>query len=303
MPAPRMDIRAMKSSPAAVGPAPLASDLVPVAALLGAMLSITYGATLAKGLFADVGAAGTTSLRLCAGALILGLLMRPWRAKLTIRILPTLLGYGVVLGVMNLCFYLAIRTLPLGIAIAIEFTGPLLTAVLASRRRLDFLWVALAASGILLLSPALPAAHRLDPVGMLFALAAGGCWALYILLGKQAGRAIGGPTAALGTLIAALVILPVGLMHAGAALFAPPVLLAGLAIGVFCSAVPFSLDMVALTRLPAKTFGVLTSLEPVIGALMGLALLHQALSLPQWAGIAVIVAAAAGATATSRRRA
>ncbi len=301
MPAPRMDIRAMKSSPAAVGPAPLASDLVPVAALLGAMLSITYGATLAKGLFANVGAAGTTSLRLCAGALILGLLMRPWRAKLTLRILPTLLGYGVVLGVMNLCFYLSIRTLPLGIAIAIEFTGPLLTAVLASRRRLDFLWVALAASGILLLSPALPAAHRLDPVGMLFALAAGGCWALYILLGKQAGRAIGGPTAALGTLIAAFVILPMGLMHAGAALFAPPVLLAGLAIGVFCSAVPFSLDMVALTRLPAKTFGVLTSLEPVIGALMGLALLHQALSLPQWAGIAVIVAAAAGATATSRR--
>ena len=294
-------MRTMKSFPATAEPALLGAGLAPVAALLGAMLSVTYGATLAKGLFASVGAAGTTSLRLCAGALILGLLMRPWRARLSLRILPSLLGYGVALGVMNLCFYMAIRTLPLGIAIAIEFTGPLLTAVLASRRRLDFLWVGLAAAGIALLSPALPAAHRLDPVGVLFALAAGLCWAVYILLGKRAGRAIGGSTAAIGTLIAAIVILPVGLLHAGAALFAPPVLLGGLAIGVFSSAVPFSLDMVALTRLPAKTFGVLTSLEPVVGALMGLVLLHQALAAAQWAGIAVIVIAAAGATASARR--
>ena len=271
-----------------------------MAALLGAMLSITYGATLAKAMFASVGAAGTTSLRLCAGALILALLLRPWRARPGRRAWPVLLGYGVALGAMNLCFYMAIRTVPLGVAIAIEFTGPLLTAVLGSRRRLDFLWVALAAAGILLLSPAVPAAHRLDPAGVLFALAAGGCWALYILFGQRAGRAVGAPAAALGTAVAAIVVLPIGLIHAGTALLAPPVLLGGLAIGVFCSAVPFSLDMMALTRLPAKTFGVLTSLEPVIGALMGLVLLHQALAGWQWAGIAVIAAAAAGATVTAR---
>jgi len=277
-----------------------ASLILPIAALLGAIVSVQYGATLAKGLFSAVGAEGTTALRLVTGALILGVVMRPWRVRLNRRILPALIGYGVTLAAMNLLFYMALRTIPLGIAVSLEFTGPLLVATLSSRRAIDFLWIALAVAGILLLSP-VHTDHPIDPLGAGCALGAGAAWAFYIVFGQKAGGELGHHTTGLGMTIAAILVLPIGLAHAGAALFQPPILLSALAVGLFSSAVPFSLEMVALTRMPARVYGTLTSLEPAFGAVMGLILLGETLILSQWIGIAVVVAAALGAALTMRK--
>ena len=290
----------MTASTHKAGESGTASLVIPILALLGATVSVQYGATLAKGLFGAVGAEGTTALRLIMGALILGVVMRPWRVRLNRRILPALFGYGVTLAVMNLLFYMSLRTIPLGIAVSLEFTGPLLVATLSSRRKIDFLWIALAVVGILLLSPPVHTDHPIDPLGAVFALGAGAAWAFYIVFGQKAGAELGHQTAAIGMALAAVLILPVGLTHAGAALFQPPILLSALAVGLFSSAVPFSLEMVALTRMPARVYGTLTSLEPAIGAVMGLFLLGEELAFAQWAGIAVVIAAALGAALTVR---
>ena len=277
------------------------SLIVPIAALIGAMISVQYGATLAKGLFGTVGAEGATALRLGTGALILGVLMRPWRGTLPRKMMPALIGYGATLGAMNLLFFLALRTIPLGIAVSLEFSGPLLVATLSSRRKIDFAWIALAVAGIALLSPPLHSDHPLDPTGVVMALGAGASWALYIVFGQKAGGVLGSRTTALGMALAAVLVLPVGVIHAGAGLFRPAILLSAIAVGIFSSAVPFTLEMAALTRMPARVYGTLTSVEPAIGALMGLAFLGEALSPPQWAGIAVVVAAALGTAITMRR--
>jgi inner membrane transporter RhtA len=275
--------------------------IVPIIALLGAIVSVQYGATLAKALFSTVGAEGTTTLRLVTGALILGIVMRPWRVRLNRDVLPSLIGYGVTLAAMNLLFYLALRTIPLGIAVSLEFTGPLAVATLSSRRKIDFLWIGLAVAGILLLSPPIHTAHPIDPLGAACALGAGACWALYIVFGQKAGGALGHQTTALGMTLAAILVLPVGLAHAGAALFQPSILLSAFVVGLFSSAVPFSLEMVALTRIPARLYGTLTSLEPAFGAVMGMILLQEMLTLSQWVGIAIVVAAALGAALTMRK--
>jgi inner membrane transporter RhtA len=213
--------------------------------------------------------------------------------------LPALAGYGVTLAAMNLLFFMALRTVPLGVTVALEFTGPLLVATLSSRRAIDFLWIALAVTGILLLSP-IRTAHPIDPLGAACALGAGAAWAVYIVCGQKAGAELGHLTTGLGMTLAAILVLPIGLIHAGAGLFQPPILLAALAVGLFSSAVPFSLEMVALTRMPARVYGTLTSLEPAFGAVMGLVLLGERLALAQWGGIAVVIAAALGATLTAR---
>jgi inner membrane transporter RhtA len=276
-----------------------ASLLLPIVALLGAIVSVQYGATLAKGLFSAVGAEGATALRLVTGSLILGIVMRPWRARPSRAILPALAGYGVTLGTMNLLFFMALRTVPLGVTVALEFTGPLLVATLSSRRAIDFLWITFAVAGILLLSP-IHTAHPIDPLGAACGLGAGAAWALYIVFGQKAGAELGHLTTGLGMTLAAILVLPIGLAHAGMALFQPPILLSALAVGLFSSAVPFSLEMVALTRMPARVYGTLTSLEPAFGAMMGLLLLGETLALTQWAGIAVVIVAALGAALTAR---
>ncbi len=275
--------------------------ILPILALLGAIVSVQYGATLAKGVFPAVGAEGVTALRLVAGALILAIVTRPWRAKPDRRVAPALIGYGVTLAVMNLMFYLALRSIPLGIAVSLEFSGPLLLATLSSRRRIDFLWIGLAAASIALLSPPLRTQHPLDPQGIALALGAGACWALYIVFGRKAGGALGHRAVGLGMALAALLALPIGLVHAGAALLQPSILLSALAVGAFSSALPFSLEMVALTRMPARTYATLTSLEPAFGALMGLVFLRETLSILQWAGMALVVIAALGSAMTMRR--
>lgn len=274
--------------------------VLPVALLVIAMTSIQSGASLAKGLFPLIGASGTSALRLGLAAILLCLVMRPWRKRLTLRSCRSLLAYGLALGSMNLLFYLSLKTIPLGVAVALEFTGPLSLALLSSRRLPDFIWIALAAFGLWLLLPEVDGPAQLDPLGMLAALAAGVCWALYIVFGQKAGAEHGRETVALGCVVAALLVFPIGLWQAGSSLFSLELLPLALGVAVLSSALPYSLEMVALTRLPARTFSILMSMEPAIAALSGLLILHEQLSTNQWLAIGAIMLASAGAAATIR---
>ena len=183
----------------------------------------------------------------------------------------------------------------MGIAVALEFLGPLAIALLGSRRALDFLWVALVVGGLVLLLPWRAQTQALDPVGVLYALGAAVGWATYILLGRRAGIAFGGDAVALGSAIGALVAVPVGMLHAGAALFSLSALPFALGVAVLSSALPYSLEMHALTRLPARTVGILVSVEPAMGALLGIMFLDEHLNAFQWLAIAAIIAASIGA--------
>ncbi len=281
---------------------PVSNPLVPVGALFLSMVSLTGGASLAKLLFPVVGAEGTTALRLSLGALVLGLILRVWRVRLTADNWRPVLVYGVAMGVMNLCFYSSLKTIPLGIAIAIEFTGPLAVAILSSRRRIDFLWIVLAVAGLALLLPLRKTSTAIDPHGALLALAAGVCWGIYIVAGKRAGADHGVQAAALGTLVGAIVVLPIGIAHAGvAALVKPAIWGPALGVAILSSALPYSLEMFSLSRLRAQVFGILVSAEPAVGAIMGLLLMGEHLSLLQWVAIGTIILASAGVTMTARR--
>ncbi len=272
--------------------------LVPIGALVLAMLSFTGGATLAKQLYPAVGAQGATALRLVIGAVFLAVVFRPWRLRPG-RHWRVLLCYGVTLGLMNLAFYMALQTIPLGVAIAIEFLGPLSVALVTSRRRSDFLWVGLAVVGLALLLPRGGTAH-VDIRGVGFALAAGVGWALYIVFGQTAGRALGASVPAAGMIVAALVVGPIGFYHAGAALLSPQVLLLGAGVGLCSSAVPYALEMVALRRLRPNTFGTLMSAEPAVGSMMGFLCLGEMLSGAQWLAIGLIMLSSAGAALGAR---
>lgn len=267
---------------------------LPILGLVAAMTSIQAGASLAKRLFPVAGPEGVTSLRLVLAAAILCAVWRPWRARLDRRALRAVALYGGALGLMNLTFYLALARLPLGLTVAIEFTGPLAVALYSSRRPLDLLWAALAVAGILMILP-IASDAPLDPLGLFYVLVAAACWAGYIVFGQRAGRlAPGGVATALGMAAAALVGAPLGLARAGTSLFAPSVLGVGLAVAVLSSALPYSLEMVALKRLKAQTFSVLMSLEPALAAVMGYALLGERLTPRQWTAVACIIAASLG---------
>lgn len=272
-----------------------------IALLVTSMISIQFGASVAKGLFPTLGPEGTTVLRCGLAAIVLLTLLRPWRTRLPRAALLAVGLYGASLGLMNLLFYLSLARIPLGVAVALEFTGPLAVALFASRRARDLLWVALAAAGIVMILPLTRESRPLDPVGVGFALAAGVCWALYIVLGQRAGRAVqGGAATALGMLAAALVVAPVGILRAGSRLLHREVWPLALVVAVFSSALPYSLEMHALRRLPARTFGILMSLEPALAALAGLVMLRERLSFAQGAAIVCIIAASAGSAASAK---
>ncbi len=274
-------------------------SVAPVAVLLVAMVSIQCGAALAKGLFAAVGPAGTTALRLAFAAAMLWIAQRPWRLRIGARERRMIVYYGLAMGAMNFLFYSSLSLIPLGIAVALEFTGPLALAIAGSRRAVDFLWVALAILGLAALLPLRSGAPPLAPAGVAYALGAGICWALYIAFGQRAGATHGAGATALGTAVAAAVVVPVGAAHAGLALLAPAVLPAACAVALLSSALPYSLEMFALTRLPVRTFGVLMSLEPALGALSGMVFLGERLGATQWAAVGCIMLASAGSAATA----
>lgn len=277
-----------------------------VAALVGSIVSLCVGTSFAKSLFAEAGAAGVTTLRVTISAAILCAIWRPWRRRLSWTDLRAVAAFGAVLGLMNLLFYLALRTVPLGVTIAIEFSGPLAVAVAASRRALDLVWIALAVLGLGLL---LPLGHgsgfgasALDPVGVACALGAAVCWAGYIVLGKRVGHIHGGQAIALAMSVAALVTLPFGAAGAARALVDPAILAAAVGVAVLSSAIPYSLEIFSLKHLPSQTFGVLLCLEPAVGSLAGLAILGERLSVVEWIAIGLVVMACAGAAATAARR-
>ena len=208
------------------------STVAAVASLVVAMASFQLGAAVAKQLIPVIGAPGTTALRLGLSALIVCVIQRPWRSMPSRASLGVIFAYGLALGTMNFVFYMALRTIPLGIAVALEFTGPLAVAVAGSRRRTDFLWIALAIIGLLFLLPLTPTKDSLDPVGVAFALAAGVCWALYIIFGQKAGRAHGPAASTWGMLIAASFTVPLGVALTGRGILSPAVLPMGLAVAV-----------------------------------------------------------------------
>lgn len=275
--------------------------LLAIGALLAGMLSYQCGAALARHLFPVVGAEGATAYRLGLAALILLAWRRPWRRAHPRKDWPALWGYGLAIGAMNLVFYLSLRTIPLGIAVALEFTGPLTLALVGSRRWIDLVWIALVVIALLMLLPLHEQARSLDPLGVLLALAAGVGWVLYILLGKKAGASYGADAVALGTSIGALLAVPIGFAHAGTGLLSLSLLPFAFGVAVLSSALPYTLEMVALTHLPSRTFSTLLSLEPAFAAAAGAVFLGEHLDPMQWLAIVAIVVAAAGSALSLRR--
>lgn len=276
------------------------SLVVAICSVLLAMVTIQSGASIAKQLFPLIGPDGTTALRLGFSALVLWLVFRPWRSLPQGRDWRAIVVYGLCLGGMNILFYLAIARIPLGIGVALEFTGPLAVALFSSRRKRDLIWVACAIAGILLLLPDMRGADALDPVGVMLALAAGACWAGYILFGKKTNtQSSGGITVALGMTVAAAVLVPIGFITQGMALLSWEVLPLGFLVGILSSAIPYSLEMVALRNMTSQNFSVFMSMEPAVAALAGFLILAELLTLWQWLAILLVIVASLGSSLTS----
>ncbi|WP_217480012.1 threonine/homoserine exporter RhtA [Enterobacter chuandaensis] len=273
---------------------------LPVAVILIAMLSIQSGASLAKSLFPLVGAPGVTALRIVLGTAILVAIFKPWRLRFKKEQRLPLLFYGLSLGAMNYMFYLSIQTIPLGIAVALEFTGPLAVALFSSRRAVDFIWVVLAVLGLWFLLPLGQNVSEIDLTGAALALGAGACWAVYILTGQRAGEEHGPATVALGSVIAAIVFVPIGMAQATESIWQWSVMPIGLAVAVLSTALPYSLEMIALTRLPTRIFGTLMSMEPALAAISGMVFLGETLTFTQTLALCSIIAASMGSTLTMR---
>ena len=272
----------------------------PVALVLAGVTSIQFGAALAATLFDDLGPAGTSVLRLGFAALVLVAVWRPKLRRHRPEHVRLAVIFGLVLGAMNLTFYEALDRIPLGTAVTIEFIGPIAVATLLSRRRLDLVWVALAAAGIVLLA-APWAETRLDAVGVVFALVAAFFWGLYILVAQRASRFFdGGEGLAIAMVAAALVPLIPGVAQAGTDLLSPELLVLGLGVALLSSVIPYSLETEALRRMPTNVFGVLMSLEPAAAALAGFLVLSQDLGAREIAAIMLVVAASIGVTQTTR---
>ncbi len=262
--------------------------------------SVQFGAALATELFPRVGPLGTVTLRLIGGALVLLALTRPWRRRWTRPEIGASVLFGAVFTMMNASLYLALDRLPLATVITVEFLGPLSVAVVAASSWRTRIWALPAGAGVALLGGTLSGG---DLVGVSCALAAAGCWAAYILLSGKIGRTGSGLDGlAVASLFGAILVLPVGLGTAGTALFNPATMCLGLAVGVLSSAIPYSLDLLALRRLPTAVFGVLTSLNPAVAAAAGLIVLGQQLSAREIIGIALVVLAGAGVTLGSGQR-
>lgn len=284
----------------AASDAPLLSRAPSPALVVGAIASVQFGSAIATTLFNRVGPAGAVSLRLVSATIVLVALWRPRVAGRTRRELVLAALFGLILAGMNLSFYEALHRIPLGIAVTIEFVGPLAVAVGGSRRRVDFLWAALAAVGILALTRG--GTGGLNGLGVALALVAGCLWAAYILVNARVGRAFeGGSGLALAMCVSSIVALPFGIVAGGSHLLEPRSLALGAAVGMLSSAIPYSLEIEALRRIAPSVFGVLMSLEPAMAALAGLIVLGQSLGTRALVGMALVVAASAGASRRTRK--
>ncbi|HEX8648407.1 MAG TPA: EamA family transporter [Thermoleophilaceae bacterium] len=264
--------------------------------VLGAIVTTQLGASLAKGLFDDLGPGGTTFLRVAIAAGLLALVARPSVAGRSRGDLGTVALFGMSLAGMNLCFYEAIDRIPLGIAVTIEFIGPLGVAVALSRRRLDLLWVAFAATGVTLFADR-GEGGSLDATGVAFVLAAAGFWAAYILLSARTGRAFpGGAGLTMAMVVGAVLLVPIGVADGGASLLQPELLAAGAAVALLASAIPYALELEALRRMPTGLFGIVLSVEPAVAATLGFAILGQDLGARDVVAIGLVVVASAGAS-------
>lgn len=276
---------------------------IPFLQVLGSILSLCIGTSLAKAwLFPIIGASGTTALRTGFSALILLVIWRPWRRRIGGRDLGFIALYGITLGMMNLCFYLALQYIPFGLAVAIEFIGPLSVTLLFSRQLIDFIWIALAIAGIGLVLPLGGNHSGLDMTGVMYALCAAFGWGMYIIFGKKVSHLPGGFTVSIGLIFASMVTFPVGIIDASAILAHPGLLVIGLGIALISSSVPMSLEMAALRRLPHKAFGIMVSMEPAVAALVALVMLAETLTPQQVFAICLSITAGMGSAITARSK-
>jgi inner membrane transporter RhtA len=271
-------------------------SLPPVVLVLGSISSTQIGAALAKDVFPVIGTQPTVFLRVASAAVLLLAVARPrwngeWRRHVGIVVL-----FGTILAVMNFLFYMSLSRVPLAIAVTVEFIGPLGVAIAGSRRVRDLVWVVLAGVGIVLLSPI--EAHNIDPVGVAYALGAGVCWASYIIAGARMGRALEGGTAlAVAMTIAAALLIPVGAVGVVHGFRTPWAIFIGCIVGLLSSALPYSLEVEALRRLPTRVFGVWMSLEPAVAAIAGFLMLGEHLDWQGVVALVLITIASAGAAA------
>jgi inner membrane transporter RhtA len=278
-----------------------AGRLPGIALAVAAMATIQLGAALSEPLFDRIGAAGTVALRLALAALILWPFARPRLRGRSREDMVAAVALGACSGLLTLAFFQAIARIPLGVAVTIEFLGPLGVALAGSRRPRDVGWVLAAGTGVALLTLGNGAGEPLDPVGVAFALVSGTCWAGYILLTKRVGaRWPGLEGLSVSLVVAALVALPAGIAGAGAELFSPDLLLAGIGLALLIPLIPYALELISLRRLPTALFGVIMSLEPAIAALLGFLILDQALRVSGVVAIALVSVASAGATLSAR---
>ncbi|WP_017614464.1 EamA family transporter [Nocardiopsis salina] len=277
-----------------------AAEAVPATWLvLIGIVSVQTGAGVAKGLFEQLPPTAVVWLRLVTSAVLLVVLVRPALRARTRGDWTVVVGYGTALALMNVFIYQAFARIPLGIAVTIEYLGPLMIAILGSRRRVDLLWAALAGTGVVALGME---RADLDPVGVLFAALAAVAWAGYILLSAATGQRFSGASGlAIGSVVGVILLGPPGIAEGGAALLDWRLVLIGLAVGVLSSVVPYTLELTALRRMPPRVFGILMSLQPAAAALVGLVLLGEMLTVWQWIAVACVIAASAGSTRTSSR--
>jgi inner membrane transporter RhtA len=273
--------------------------VLPVAGAIVAMAAFQLGAVAAKGLFPAVGPIGAATLRLVVGAMLLLVIVRPWRGWRRGADIRPLVGLGICVAGVIIMFFKAMEHLPLGIAISLQFLGPLAVAIIGSRRPVHLLCAAGAATGVWLLT-GIGLKDDLDPVGLMWGFGAAVCWGSYILFGRAASIAFGASSAAWSIAIAAIVVAPIGAYHSGTALLSPDLIPLALLVALLSVAIPFSLEIYALGLLPPRTFAILMSAEPSFGVLFGLLFLDETLTMTQAMGVTAVIVSAAIAAATSR---
>lgn len=272
-----------------------------VAMVLGGSLSVQFGAAFAALLFPRVGPLGAVTIRLVVAAVLLLVAVRPRLRGRTRADLGVMIAFGLVLASMNACIYEAISRLPIGVAVTLEFLGPLGVALVTSRRLWDLLWVLCAAAGVVLLGGG--STDGLDWVGVAFALGAAACWAAYILLSAETGRRFPKTDGlALAMTVGAVAILPLGIVTAGTAMLDPAILGVGALVALMSSVVPYTLELFALRRITPRVFGILMSLDPALAALAGVAVLSQRLGAWQVVAVVLVMVASVGVTAQAGRR-